>query len=662
MRFLRTPLFVALLISTAGATILSVLLYLNEDWRRTTYAIIEEITNEDGEKVKRVKVERPKPNREQIEEIARNREKKKREELKEKVRELEESLTEIEIVAELRREEVDGTDDWDRLATLAFEIELMSKTMNQRVSEVEALAQIPYSVSGSLRIREVATRNAEEIRQLAEEEITLEQAFGQLGNSHEMVALMNILGEMIEEKYRELRKEKKDRGNMVRDINKVSGQFMELGEEYLVALEELVYGFVPEEAEFALHEEMEEPEPEDLLSDFMDTTEPLTDEELEAMSTSEMYETIQDLATAVDESFAENRAAELAAAENISFEEAQDKVFKPETDTGPELGEALAANDPSDLESFESFNEALDQATRAAEIMARTAANRSSQIMGESGEAGSETRQAEALQEALQQRSRIRSEMSMLASNDGRQQGNVQDMRQLMANSYSLSSSQSGDSLGLDGVTLQMSSNTDLSQGGDSKTSSKTNTVRLSQNKVLRQAIPGRRLDMSAGRKGWIFLDTWYVIGPWDRPKTNSFDTPFPPETLIDLDAEYVGKVNPKTGEPLDLEWRFVQTENIRINPPDEIGDSVYYAFTEVFSEKAMEVMIAVASDDIAKLWINDLVVWQDEGLSSWRLDEGFRRILLRPGYNTVLIRVENGPAVCYFSVLMCPAEILASQ
>lgn len=662
MRFLRTPLFVALLISTAGATILSVLLYLNEDWRRTTYAIIEEITNEDGEKVKRVKVERPKPNREQIEEIARNREKKKREELKEKVRELEESLTEIEIVAELRREEVDGTDDWDRLATLAFEIELMSKTMNQRVSEVEALAQIPYSVSGSLRIREVATRNAEEIRQLAEEEITLEQAFGQLGNSHEMVALMNILGEMIEEKYRELRKEKKDRGNMVRDINKVSGQFMELGEEYLVALEELVYGFVPEEAEFALHEEMEEPEPEDLLSDFMDTTEPLTDEELEAMSTSEMYETIQDLATAVDESFAENRAAELAAAENISFEEAQDKVFKPETDTGPELGEALAANDPSDLESFESFNEALDQATRAAEIMARTAANRSSQIMGESGEAGSETRQAEALQEALQQRSRIRSEMSMLASNDGRQQGNVQDMRQLMANSYSLSSSQSGDSLGLDGVTLQMSSNTDLSQGGDSKTSSKTNTVRLSQNEVLRQAIPGRRLDMSAGRKGWIFLDTWYVIGPWDRPKTNSFDTPFPPETLIDLDAEYVGKVNPKTGEPLDLEWRFVQTENIRINPPDEIGDSVYYAFTEVFSEKAMEVMIAVASDDIAKLWINDLVVWQDEGLSSWRLDEGFRRILLRPGYNTVLIRVENGPAVCYFSVLMCPAEILASQ
>jgi len=105
-----------------------------------------------------------------------------------------------------------------------------------------------------------------------------------------------------------------------------------------------------------------------------------------------------------------------------------------------------------------------------------------------------------------------------------------------------------------------------------------------------------------------------------------------------------------------------VQTENIRINPPDEIGDSVYYAFTEVFSEKAMEVMIAVASDDIAKLWINDLVVWQDEGLSSWRLDEGFRRILLRPGYNTVLIRVENGPSVCYFSVLMCPAEILASQ
>jgi hypothetical protein len=195
--------------------------------------------------------------------------------------------------------------------------------------------------------------------------------------------------------------------------------------------------------------------------------------------------------------------------------------------------------------------------------------------------------------------------------------------------------------------------------GGRSGKEKASAPSRLDLNQVLQQAIPRRRLDQNATRKGWVFIDTWYIIGPWARPQKDSFDSKFPPETAIDLDATYPGKTNPKTGKPATLEWRFVQTENIRVNPPDEISDAVYYAYTEVFAERAMEVMVAVASDDLAKLWINDFVVWQDEGLSAWRLDEGFRRILLKPGYNKVLVRVENGPAVCYFSVLMCPMDML---
>ena len=31
--------------------------------------------------------------------------------------------------------------------------------------------------------------------------------------------------------------------------------------------------------------------------------------------------------------------------------------------------------------------------------------------------------------------------------------------------------------------------------------------------------------------------------------------------------------------------------------------------------------LLAIASDDAAKVWINDTLAWQDTGLSSWRLD-----------------------------------------
>ncbi|MDA3963822.1 MAG: hypothetical protein PF961_23785 [Planctomycetota bacterium] len=30
--------------------------------------------------------------------------------------------------------------------------------------------------------------------------------------------------------------------------------------------------------------------------------------------------------------------------------------------------------------------------------------------------------------------------------------------------------------------------------------------------------------------------------------------------------------------------------------------------------------LLAIASDDAAKVWINDTLAWQDTGLSAWRL------------------------------------------
>jgi hypothetical protein len=175
----------------------------------------------------------------------------------------------------------------------------------------------------------------------------------------------------------------------------------------------------------------------------------------------------------------------------------------------------------------------------------------------------------------------------------------------------------------------------------------------LSEQKVIKEALPGRTFSRTSPRTGWLYLDTWYVIGPWENRSRVAFDRTWPPETLVDLDATYEGKGGRR------LAWQFHQSDNIRVKPPDEEESSTYYAYTEVFFEEEMEMLLAVASDDAAKVWLNDQLIWRDDGIGPWRLDEGFRKVVFRQGFNTLLVRVENGPITCTYSLLLCPPEVL---
>jgi hypothetical protein len=80
-------------------------------------------------------------------------------------------------------------------------------------------------------------------------------------------------------------------------------------------------------------------------------------------------------------------------------------------------------------------------------------------------------------------------------------------------------------------------------------------------------------------------------------------------------------------------------------------------ASTEVSFEEEADMLLAIAGNDAAKVWINGTLAWQDTGLSAWRLDEGFRKVSFKRGFNTVLVRIEQGPGVCHWSVLLCPTD-----
>ena len=77
----------------------------------------------------------------------------------------------------------------------------------------------------------------------------------------------------------------------------------------------------------------------------------------------------------------------------------------------------------------------------------------------------------------------------------------------------------------------------------------------------------------------------------------------------------------------------------------------------------AEEILDPLGSELVEVNWLEELleggitIVWQDEGQSSWHLGEGYRRVRFKKGYNDLLVRIENGPIHCVWSVRLCPPE-----
>lgn len=197
---------------------------------------------------------------------------------------------------------------------------------------------------------------------------------------------------------------------------------------------------------------------------------------------------------------------------------------------------------------------------------------------------------------------------------------------------------------------------------------------RLNKEMVKAQALPGRRFSKSAERKGWLYVNTWYMIGPWENYGRDDFAIVHPPEISVDFDAVYtdgqVGTgVEETDSDPLKmigeevqldgiLRWKFMQSESMHNVVPVTTGHSTYYAYTELYFDEATTMLIAIGTDDSGRLWINGKDVWQDTGTSWYNIDEHIEPFQFRQGWNRILVRLENGgggPAG--FSFLIIPQE-----
>lgn len=361
--------------------------------------------------------------------------------------------------------------------------------------------------------------------------------------------------------------------------------------------------------------------------------------EADQLSTAELYDQARALEREIAAAFADTKAAELALTQETSFQQGLEAVSAPRT-LAEDLGSALA-QEPGTREELAVFSAAMDQAIANAGRAAENARAQLGQTQGrqQGGPAGEQS-----LAAALGQAAALGNALSQASLQQGDSRGMMVDLTGLMSQAY-------GGGSGSQDSGIRAGSN--RAAGGEAMGEGVRRTkLDLDGNRIRAQALPGRKFSRDSARTGWLFIDSWYLIGPFENRGKIDFNVRHPPETVIDFDAEYVGK------QGRNLGWKYLQSNVMRINPPDEQSNSTYYAFTEVWFEEETDMLLAVASDDAAKVWINDIVVWQDTGLSAWQLDEGFRKVRFKKGFNPILLRVENGPVVCYFSILLCPSDL----
>ena len=163
----------------------------------------------------------------------------------------------------------------------------------------------------------------------------------------------------------------------------------------------------------------------------------------------------------------------------------------------------------------------------------------------------------------------------------------------------------------------------------------------------------GRKL-MSGGLvSDWMALDTWYIIGPFPNPKREYMDKKFPPESVIDLDAVYVGKENRK------LQWEWTQTKDYWPMAP-RIADAyaIWYGYTEVWSQKDQARVCLFGSDDYSKVWVNgELIYTSGKDPHHWIPDRGYQKVFFKKGFNSILLKLENGGGTTGFSMCIFLGE-----
>ncbi len=132
----------------------------------------------------------------------------------------------------------------------------------------------------------------------------------------------------------------------------------------------------------------------------------------------------------------------------------------------------------------------------------------------------------------------------------------------------------------------------------------------------------------------------WWVIGPFSSEGVSAFEYAFPPEKEIDLNTVYTSinheaKWQPATDGFYD---GYVDLRSLLSHSFWTVG----YGLVYVHSLEKRKVQIRLGTDETCKLWLNNDLIWQHYIKADAAPDRDLVTVVLRPGYNKLLLKVTN--------------------
>ena len=394
---------------------------------------------------------------------------------------------------------------------------------------------------------------------------------------------------------------------------------------------------------------------------------PASQQRLAELDLVEAYGAAKMLETKITESYRDIKAAESAMLRKMSFSAAENltdvaKVVREDVDA-----ELLRA-DPRDRATFDRQKAEATKAIREADNMVDLAKTLMAEAVAIAGPPGGERADGEPTREDRLRRmydlSGMSAQMTAAAAESAVEK--AKDLSKLMASagtaSPSLPKPGSGPAgLPQPGPTMNASS-TKSPLPGSGLGAFSAQTPELVPGNIIRfDAVPDSASDGVPTK--WMYVNSWYVIGPFPNPDRVNIRRRFPPESVVDLDATYVGK------DGRVVKWKFEQAlssvarrdHRAYVIPSTAEQYGIWYAYAEVFVDRECDVWLAVGSDDRSDLWINDLHVWgSGNDLKVWNINEGFRKVHLKRGRNRFLARIENGWYVMGWSVCISLTDDVA--
>ena len=155
------------------------------------------------------------------------------------------------------------------------------------------------------------------------------------------------------------------------------------------------------------------------------------------------------------------------------------------------------------------------------------------------------------------------------------------------------------------------------------------------------KAITGELKKLGVGvdlPKHFGFLTKWHVAGPFDNTERKGFETAFPPEAGVKLDATYEGKGK-------QVKWALFESKDeygkLDFNKPlGMLKESTAYAFTTIEAPEERDAELRLGCKNAWKVWLNgELLFGRDEYHRGQQMDQYKLKCRLKKGANTVLVK-----------------------